>query len=848
MSFLEKTRMVARFLPPLGKNRVFGVRAQPECVVLGVRDGAPLSPKPPVRIFVGSEPAQYRAERVFLWSVEQVRDPGRVYEIYLMKELAGFDRRGWLTGFTNYRFAIPHFARGAGRAIYNDADQIYLTDPGELFDTDLDGHGFLALLDRDTSVMLIDCARMAAVWTLEAAQRERRESMEAKARVVPGLCGRLDPTWHARDAEYAPNRSKLLHYTAIHMQPWRPFPQRYAYLRHPVGQVWFDLERAAAAAGYQVFSAARPSAQYKVLLAQVRRACSREQENGLRESRPSEGLGSSEEIPGLQDLVTAVEARTILAYGLSQGRDGHGASGVRICHPTGQTVARYALAFSPVTEQPSGRFDGVVCTEVLEYLPDEDVPWVIDELFRHAGRFVYATVTIYSRTQVLADGTSLQNRPCNQSWWVAHFEAASARHPAIHWKLVLQSRTALGQKIVHAREGGRRLNGPPTAWMLTDDHPGNTTQSMGLVKALGWPYEIKELHFTPLVHLHDGLFGAFGATRIGLNRTRSASLAPPWPDLVITTGWRTEHVARWIKKQNQGRTRLVQMGRKGGRVAELFDLVVSCIYFRLPPHPRRIETAVPLTQVTPEQLTQTAKRWHGLFDNAPHPRIALLVGGTSSSHRLDAETARRIGEEVHAFAQAARGSVFATTSRRTGREVAEALKKGLGASSYVHLWQPGQQDNPYLAYLALADVIVVTGESESMLAEAAATGKPVYIYLLPKRQPSLWTRLKEWIVARAHLQQFNARGTVRPQQGLEYLCARLIERGIVLPQPDLHVLHQTLVGRGIARFFGEPLDTANRPVLREIDEVVRRVRALIGMSEEQGPPAYSSIEAEVMER
>jgi mitochondrial fission protein ELM1 len=311
----------------------------------------------------------------------------------------------------------------------------------------------------------------------------------------------------------------------------------------------------------------------------------------------------------------------------------------------------------------------------------------------------------------------------------------------------------------------------------------------------------------------------------------------------VTTGWRTEHVARWIKKQNQGRTRLVQMGRKGGRVAELFDLVVSCIYFRLPPHPRRIETAVPLTQVTPEQLMQAAKRWHGLFDNAPHPRIALLVGGTSSSHRLDAETARRIGEEVHAFAQAARGSVFATTSRRTGQKAAEALRKGLGESSYVHLWQPGQQENPYLAYLALADVIIVTGESESMLAEAAATGKPVYIYPLPKRQLNPWIRLKEWVVARSQIQRLNARGTVRPQQGLEYLCARLVERGIILPQPDLHMLHQTLVCRGIARFFGEPLDTANRPVLREIDEVVRRVRALIGMSEEQGPPAYSSIRA-----
>ena len=64
-------------------------RAEPECIVLAARPGATASPLPPVRIFLGSEPAQWRAERVFIWSVERVRDPRRRYEIYVMKDLAG---------------------------------------------------------------------------------------------------------------------------------------------------------------------------------------------------------------------------------------------------------------------------------------------------------------------------------------------------------------------------------------------------------------------------------------------------------------------------------------------------------------------------------------------------------------------------------------------------------------------------------------------------------------------------------------------------------------------------------------------------------------------------------------
>src|SRR5688572_29000114 len=148
-------------------------RVSPECIVLAPRPGAAASDRPPVRIFLGSEPAQARAERVFVWSIERVRDPGRRCEIHVMKELAGFRSRGWTTGFTNYRFAIPHFARG-GRAIYNDTDQIYRADPALLFDLPLDGCGYRSIARDDTSVMLLDCDRMAEHWTIASAQREAK--------------------------------------------------------------------------------------------------------------------------------------------------------------------------------------------------------------------------------------------------------------------------------------------------------------------------------------------------------------------------------------------------------------------------------------------------------------------------------------------------------------------------------------------------------------------------------------------------------------------------------------------------------------------------------------------------
>ena len=198
----------------------------------------------------------------------QVRDPARVYEIHLMKNVAGFDRRGWRTGFTCYRFAIPDFAGRTGKAIYNDVDQIYLADPALLFDLD----ARRPRLSRDRRARhLGDADRLRE----DAALVEPRRGLGAtapKARSpskpaeVPGLWGELDGHWNARDLEYVEGRTGCLHYTALHQQPWNPFPEAYSYHENPLAYVWHDLERGADEAGFEVFTREAPSPGFAAVL------------------------------------------------------------------------------------------------------------------------------------------------------------------------------------------------------------------------------------------------------------------------------------------------------------------------------------------------------------------------------------------------------------------------------------------------------------------------------------------------------------------------------------------------------------------------------------------------------
>ena len=72
-----------------------------------------------------------------------------------------------------------------------------------------------------------------------------------------------------------------------------------------------------------------------------------------------------------------------------------------------------------------------------------------------------------------------------------------------------------------------------------------------------------------------------------------------------------------------------------------------------------------------------------------------------------------------------------------------------------HVVWDGSGENPYFAFLAFADAIVVTEDSVNMVTEAAGTGKPVYVQSLPGKSRRL---------SRFH-QLMHERGATRPFEG-----------------------------------------------------------------------------------
>ncbi|HEY3188841.1 MAG TPA: ELM1/GtrOC1 family putative glycosyltransferase, partial [Solirubrobacteraceae bacterium] len=259
----------------------------------------------------------------------------------------------------------------------------------------------------------------------------------------------------------------------------------------------------------------------------------------------------------------------------------------------------------------------------------------------------------------------------------------------------------------------------PRIWVLLGDKAGDNEQCLALAEALGWPHDVKHLAY----NRHFRRWNVrLGAALTSVDRERSDPLVPPWPDLVVGVGRRSVPVARWIRRQNADRTRLVQLGRPRAPLG-WFDLVVTTPQYGLPARDNVVILALPpVRRRLPEGAA--AASWAAL----PRPRIAVLVGGRGDPFTIDPVAAAHLGRSASALATRLGGSLLIATSRRTEPATVDALAANLHAPHVLQCWSPEPTTNPYPVLLADADRFVVTGDSMSMLADAVATGKPVALF------------------------------------------------------------------------------------------------------------------------
>lgn len=141
-----------------------------------------------------------------------------------------------------------------------------------------------------------------------------------------------------------------------------------------------------------------------------------------------------------------------------------------------------------------------------------------------------------------------------------------------------------------------------------------------------------------------------------------------------------------------------------------------------------IQTLGGLHALTNEKLSTAKNSWQEKLSHYPAPRVAVLIGGNNKHTRLDHAWLDELLAQLKSLNQLGH-SLWITASRRTPPELIARLQSELPKEK-VFFWD-GDGDNPYHAFLASADKILVTADSISMISEALYTDKPVALLRVP---------------------------------------------------------------------------------------------------------------------
>lgn len=263
---------------------------------------------------------------------------------------------------------------------------------------------------------------------------------------------------------------------------------------------------------------------------------------------------------------------------------------------------------------------------------------------------------------------------------------------------------------------------PKTVWILTDGKAGDLAQCRGI--AAYFPdCEIDERVVNP------GWRGAIPFPFIGLPSdeklvAKGSPLAPPFPDLVIASGRRTIPYLKTIKKRAPETKNVFLKDPKWlGRSAA--DLVW------IPNHDNAktsgnniIRTDTSPHAFTAEVLAKARASGHQRFNGMEKPFVSIILGGNSASVKWDGHSSNAFAEHLKTLPT--KSSILITASRRTPDVLMQAVKAAL-ADRTVWIWDETSK-NPYPQMLAIADQIIVTGDSHNMVSEAVSTGAQVFVF------------------------------------------------------------------------------------------------------------------------
>lgn len=144
----------------------------------------------------------------------------------------------------------------------------------------------------------------------------------------------------------------------------------------------------------------------------------------------------------IKAIIDKYDVKSILDYGCGKGKQYQNVdedSGQNLEQYWGVSTVKYDPGVGEYEREPVGKFDLVICVQVLGSIPTQDLSWVIDKLYGHANKAVFVAERLkMPRKQIYASIEEYMPYGMTKEEWIEQLRRPS-EDAAMH--VILKSET-----------------------------------------------------------------------------------------------------------------------------------------------------------------------------------------------------------------------------------------------------------------------------------------------------------------------------------------------------------------------------------------------------------------------
>ena len=94
--------------------------------------------------------------------------------------------------------------------------------------------------------------------------------------------------------------------------------------------------------------------------------------------------------------------------------------------------ALYDPGYKEHNKLPKGKYDGVICTDVIEHIDENDCDWILDEIFSYGRKFVYVTIACYKALKTFDNGKNVHVNVQTPEYWKEKLNKLHKKYPYLN--------------------------------------------------------------------------------------------------------------------------------------------------------------------------------------------------------------------------------------------------------------------------------------------------------------------------------------------------------------------------------------------------------------------------------